>query len=232
MTVFAYLRVSLDSLTTENQRSTITDAGFAVDEWISEGGVSGSTKALERPAFQRMMRQAKAGDTCLCTMVDRLGRSASDVLHTVEEFKRLGIKLRIMQFDGIDVTSSMGKLVLTVMAACAELERNLLIERTQRAMKRIKDEGVIKLGPPLKITPEKLTEVFEDKAKGMTLDEMSHKHSFHRNTLQKAIVRWYGKLGEYTSEYKAREVQHTSEKCVVRRIARQEEDKRKMLKAA
>lgn len=220
MTVFAYLRVSLDSLTTENQRSAITDAGFAVDEWVSEDGVSGATKALERPAFAAMMKQAKAGDVCICTMVDRLGRSASDVLHTVEEFKRLGIKLRVMQFDGIDVTSSMGKLVLTVMAACAELERNLLIERTTRAMKRIKDEGVIKLGPPLQITPEQMEQVFADKATGMTLGQMSTKHGFHRNTLQKQITKWDGKMDAYTSEFKARELQHQGEKCVARRAAK------------
>lgn len=214
MTTFAYIRVSLDSLTTENQRITILDAGFNVDEFISEDGVSGSVKALDRPEFARMMRTAKKGDTCICTMVDRLGRNASDVLNTVEEFQRLGIKLRVMQFDGVDVTSSMGKMILTVMAACAELERNLLRERTVRGMKRVSDEGV-KLGAPLKITPEVFEEVLKDKACGMTLAELSQKYSMHRNTLQKNIAKWAGRMVEYAAEFKTMELQHINSKLAL-----------------
>lgn len=207
MTTFAYIRVSLDSLTTDNQREYILDSGFVVDEFVSEDGVSGSVKAMERPAFVRMMSKAKSGDTCICTMIDRLGRSASDILNTVEEFKRVGIKLRVLQFDGIDVTSSMGKLVLTVMAACAELERNLLIERTKIGMARTRDEGT-KLGAPLKMTPEILESVITDKLEGMTLDQLSTKYLVHRNTLQKNIAKWTGRMGEYATEFKARESQY------------------------
>lgn len=215
MAVLAYLRVSLEKLNTDNQRATIADAGFAVDEWICEEGVSGSIKALDRPAFVRMMSLAKSGDTCICTMVDRLGRSASDVLHTVEEFKRLGIKLRVMQFDGVDVTSSMGKLILTVMAACAELEKNLLSERTTRAMKRIKDEGIVKLGPPLKIAPDTLEQILVAKGQGLTLEKISNKFSIPRNTLQKNVAKWGNNLQGYRQEYDSRVAQHSTKKLAI-----------------
>src|ERR1700741_528568 len=117
MATYAYLRVSTSCFdqTTDNQRKVILDLGFSVDKFFSEDGVSGSVAALERPEFYQMMKVCVAGDTVICTMVDRLGRNASDILHTVDEFKRLGIRLRVTQFDGIDVTSSTGKMIITVM---------------------------------------------------------------------------------------------------------------------
>jgi len=54
--------------------------------------------------------------------IDRLGRSAPDVLKTVEYFKKHNLSLRILQLDSVDLTSSVGKLLLTMLAAVAEME--------------------------------------------------------------------------------------------------------------
>jgi DNA invertase Pin-like site-specific DNA recombinase len=100
-------------------------------------------------------------------MIDRLGRSASDVLNTVEEFARRGVKLRVLQFGGVDVTDSMGKMILTVMAACAELERNLLIERTIAGLARTQASGT-RLGTPLSIPPDVMKELLFARMEGIT----------------------------------------------------------------
>lgn len=209
MTIYAYLRVSLENLKTDNQRTAIIDAGFAIDEFICEEGVSGSVKAMDRPEFVRMMGKAKEGDTVVCTMIDRLGRTASDVLNTIEEFKRLGIRVVVMQFGGVDVTSSMGKMVVTVMAACAELERNLMIERTVAGMKRTKDAGT-KLGPPLKITPDTLEEIVKEKALGFSVDQISIRRKLPVATVYQNLKRWGKDLGAYRMEYQARANQYSS----------------------
>lgn len=208
MTIFAYLRVStsVHDQTTDNQKKAIKDAGFAVDEWIAEDGVSGSIRALERPEFTRLMATATKGDTVICTMVDRLGRNASDILHTVDEFKRLGIRLRIMQFDGIDVTSSTGKMIITVMAAFAELEKNILVERTVSGLQRTKAEGTV-LGPPLLIHPVTLRAMEQDKG-AMSLDKLAHKYNFPRNTIHRNLKKWGGKMEEYEQEFNLRERQY------------------------
>lgn len=209
MTTFAYLRVSLENLHSDNQKASIIEHGFAVDEWIAEEGVSGSVKALERPEFSRMVAKAKAGDRVVCTMVDRLGRSASDVLNTVEELQRRGVHVIVIQFGGVDVTSSMGKMVLTVMAACAELEKNLLIERTILGMKRTKDAGT-KLGPPLKITPDTLEDIVKERASGFSVDQISIRRKLPVATVYQNLKRWGKDLGGYRMEYQARSQQHFS----------------------
>ncbi len=207
MTIFAYIRVSTDLQTTENQKKAILDAGFAVDKWVSEDGVSGSKPAFERPAFAAMMEEAVRDDTIICTMIDRIGRSTIDVLTTVDVFQKRNIRLRVIQFGGIDITSSMGKFTLTVMAACAEMERNMLVERTKAGLARTKTEG-IHLGQPLKITPEELQGMIDDQYKGMTYKELSEKYSVHINTITRNIKKWKDNIGEYENEYYERLAQY------------------------
>jgi len=208
MAVYGYIRVSTDKgQTTDNQRKLISDNGFTVDEFFSEDGVSGSIKATERPAFSSMLAKATSGDTIIITMIDRLGRSASDILSVVEEFKLLGIKLRVLQFDGMDITSSMGKMVLTCMAAMAELERNILVERTKAGLERTKAQGT-KLGPPLTIPPHVLSEMLDRKQKGTTLDSLSEDYSVPRNTIHRNLKAWAGRMAEYSAEWEARKSQY------------------------
>lgn len=209
MATYGYIRVSTEGKgqTTENQRKMISDAGFSVDQFFSEDGVSGSTKAFNRPAFGKMLSKAKEGDTIIVTMVDRLGRSASDILNVVEELKARGIKLRVLQFDGMDITSSMGKMVLTCMAAMAELERNILIERTVAGLERTKAQGT-KLGAPLTIAPATLRSLIDEKANGSTLDQLQAKYGIPRSTIARNIARWKDDMNGYSAEWNARVQQY------------------------
>lgn len=217
MTVFAYCRVSTNLQSSENQQQAIEKLELNVSEWFHEQGVSGSIPALERPEFARMMSKAKKGDTCVVTMIDRIGRDASDVLNTIKAFMAKGVCLRVTQLDGTDVTSPTGKLVITILSGLAEMEKAILIERTLDGISTAKKAGV-KFGPPMKITPEVMKDLLDCKEAGLTLDEMSTKHSLHRNTLQKAITKWSGKLSEYTQEFIDRQLQHSGEKCMKRRL--------------
>lgn len=210
MTVFAYLRVSTDNKgqTTDNQRKLIADAGFAVNEFFSEDGVSGSKPAFMRPQFAEMTSRMKDGDTLIVTAVDRLGRSAHDILGVVEEFKARGIRLRVMQFDGIDITSPTGKMILTCMAAMAELERNMLIERTKAGMARSKEQGT-KAGRPLKIAPADLREMAALRS-SMSLSQLSEKFGYGVSTIDNSL-RKYKDLDAYEVEYAQRQAQYSKE---------------------
>lgn len=211
MTTFAYIRVSTEGKgqTTDNQRKLILDAGFQVDEFISEEGVSGSRKAFERPAFAAMLSRMNKDDTVLVTAIDRLGRSASDVLNVVEELKARGIRVKVTQFDGIDLTSATGKLMLTMLAAVAEMERNLLIERTNAGLARTKAQGT-KLGAPLTITPTILKELIDKKADGATFDELQTEYNIPRNTIARNISKWKGNFDAYALEWEARQSQYAA----------------------
>ena len=210
MAVYGYIRVSTEGKgqTTDNQRKVILDAGYAVDEFFSEDGVSGSKRALTRPAFSNLMSKCKSGDTIIITMIDRLGRSASDILNVVEELKVAGIKLKVMQFDGMDITSAMGKMILTCMSAMAELERNILIERTNAGLARTKEAGT-KLGRPMDIRPEIMRELVAKK-KDMTFDALSSLYNIPRSTIHRNLVTWGSDLDGYEAEWMARKTQYAA----------------------
>jgi putative DNA-invertase from lambdoid prophage Rac len=211
MTIFAYLRVSTadKGQTTDNQKKLLVDAGFAIDQFVSEDGVSGSKKAFERPAFSKMLAKMVAGDTMMVTAVDRLGRSASDVLNVIEELKTRGIKVRVTQFDSVDITSPMGKMIITCMAAMAEMEKNLLIERTKAGMARTKEQGT-KLGRSLTIHPTVLSGMIQKKDGGWTLDQIAELYKVPRNTIHRNLKTWTGKVAEYEVEWNAREQQYAA----------------------
>jgi len=125
----------------------------------------------------------------------------------VEELKTRGIRLRVLQFDGMDITSSMGKMVLTCMAAMAELERNILIERTVAGLERTKSQGT-RLGAPLTIEPDVLINLITEKANGSSLDKLQVKYGIPRNTIARNIARWKDNVEAYRVEWMAREQQY------------------------
>ena len=208
MKILGYCRVSTTDQTCLNQKQAILADGYAVSEWFLEEGVSGSVPAKERPEFIKMMESAEKGSTCLVTHIDRLGRDAEDILNTINTFKARGIRLRVTTLESIDVTSTTGKLVVTMLSGLAEMEKAVLVERTINGIARTRSQGV-KWGAPLKTNPDTMKDIFEDKRKGMPLQEMSGKYGIHRNTLQKNITKWYGDLEGYSVEFKAKSVQHS-----------------------
>lgn len=207
--ILAYLRVSTDKgQTTANQRKQIEDAGFKVDEFFAEDGVSGTKPAFERPAFSRMFNDMEHGDTLIVTAVDRLGRTASDVLSTIETITARGIRIRVMQFDGIDITSAMGKMIVTCMSAMAELERNLMVERTKAGLARTKEQGT-RLGAPLTIHPSILKEMVDKKAV-KSLNDLQTEYGFPRATIGRVISKWGNNLSGYAAEWEVRQAQYAA----------------------
>jgi putative DNA-invertase from lambdoid prophage Rac len=144
--VFAYCRVSTDGQTPENQIREIEAAGFKIEaKRIVTEIVSGSVPARERQQFARLLD--KLEDVLVVTKLDRLGRNAMDVRATVESLAALGVRVHCLALGGTDLTSPAGKMTMGVIAAVAEFERDLLIERTQAGLKRAQATGK-RLGRP------------------------------------------------------------------------------------
>lgn len=140
--VFAYLRVSTSDQTTENQLREIAAAGFAVElRRVVAETISGSVAACERPGFNRLLDKMETDDVLVVTKLDRLGRNAMDVRATVEGLQGLGVRVHCLALGGMDLTSPAGKMTMGVIAAVAEFERDLLIERTHAGLARAKAEG-------------------------------------------------------------------------------------------
>lgn len=208
--IYSYTRVStLKDQTTANQDLLISSAGFTIDKTFSENGVSGGKAAFERPEFKKLMDVVKEQDTVVCVSVDRLGRSASDVLKTVEYFKEKNVRLRILQLDMIDLCSSMGKLILTVLAAVGELEKAMIIERTHAGLARARSENKV-LGAKFKLPPESLQQAHKWMAENVKHQDIANRLNIGVATLYNLKRDFMGsveKMQEYKQRYEAQQLQ-------------------------
>lgn len=140
--VFAYCRVSTDEQTTDNQIAEIAAAGFAIEpKRAVVETISGSAPASERPGFAKLLDRLEPGDVLVVTKLDRLGRNAMDLRATVDKLAASGVRVHCLALGGMDLTSAAGKMTMQVIAAVAEFERDLLIERTNAGLSRAKKAG-------------------------------------------------------------------------------------------
>jgi putative DNA-invertase from lambdoid prophage Rac len=115
--------------------------GLAVDEIIVEEGVSGSIPVVERPAGGALFAKLASGDTIISPKLDRLFRSALDALTVVEDLKRRGVSLHLLDLGGDISGNGMSKLFLTIAAAFAEAERDRIRERVSQVKADQKARG-------------------------------------------------------------------------------------------
>lgn len=149
MTVWGYMRVSTTAQDVDAQRRALLAAG--VDEaHLVDDHVSG-TKA-NRPGLDRLLEDLQAGDVLTVWKLDRLGRSVSNLVDLVNNLERRSVQLRSLT-EGLDTTTSSGKLMFHVMAALAEFERDLIRERTAAGLEAARAAGKV-LGRQSQVTRE------------------------------------------------------------------------------
>jgi putative DNA-invertase from lambdoid prophage Rac len=183
--VFAYCRVSTIDQTTANQVQEIERAGFNVTKQrtITET-VSGSMPAMERKGFSKLLERLEADDVLVVTKLDRLGRNAMDVRATVERLDVAGVRVHCLALGGVDLTSPAGKMTMQVIAAVAEFERDLLIERTQAGLKRAKAEGKT-FGRPMALKPDQQAEVVKSLEAGVPVAQIARDMDTSRQTIMR-----------------------------------------------
>jgi putative DNA-invertase from lambdoid prophage Rac len=181
---FAYLRVSTEDQTTDNQLHEIVGAGFNIEPHrVTAETISGSVAAMERQGFKKLIDRMEAGDVLIVTKLDRLGRNAMDVRATVERLDRMGVKVHCLALGGVDLTSPAGRMTMAVIAAVSEMERDLLIDRTQAGLHRAKALGK-KLGRKPKLTADDRTQIMILKADGASLAVLAKQFCVSRSAIQ------------------------------------------------
>lgn len=145
--IIAYTRVSTDGQSIEAQRHAIGHRfNVSEDGWFTDEATSGTTKAMDRKGFAALFSYARKGDTVVVAAIDRLGRNTIDVLETVEALKAKGVTVVSMR-EGFDLSNPTGKLMLTLLAGVAELERENIKARQMAGINKAKADGR-KLGAP------------------------------------------------------------------------------------
>jgi len=181
MAVFGYGRVSTAEQTADNQRFEIERAGYAVEYWFADV-VSGKAHATQRKKFSEMLSKVRKKDTLVVAKLDRLGRDAPDVLATIKTLGDLGVEVVVLQLGKLDLTSPAGKLMLAMLAAVAEMERDLIVERTQAGLARAKADGKT-LGRPSKTTPEQRQAMAQGYANKQSVSALAKLYGVSRATV-------------------------------------------------
>jgi DNA invertase Pin-like site-specific DNA recombinase len=147
-------------------------AGLKVEALIREEGVSGSVSLAERPAGRRLIALVQGGKAShvVSMKLDRLFRNAEDALAQTRAWDKAGVALHVCDMGGaaVNTGSAMGRMFITVMAGFAELERNLISERTATALRHKKARldvygstplGFDRVGKRLRPNPEELATI-------------------------------------------------------------------------
>jgi putative DNA-invertase from lambdoid prophage Rac len=184
--VFAYARVSTLEQTTDNQVQEIEAAGFHIEpRRLIVESVSGSSAIEQRSGFMKLLDRMEPGDVLVVTKLDRLGRNSIDIQMTVQMLADRGIRVHCLALGGTDLTSSAGRMIMTVIAAFAQFERDLLIERTHAGLARARAAGKVSGRPPT-LTPEQRAQARELLDQGRTVSEVARLMNTTRQTILRA----------------------------------------------
>ena len=141
--IYGYIRVSSDKQTVENQRFEIEQFckvnNLIIDGWIEET-ISG-TKAYEKRRLGSLLKKARKGDTIICSELSRLGRSLFMIMEILSICMKKGCRICTIK-DGYRLGDDIQSKVLAfAFALSAEIERNLISQRTKEALARKRAEG-------------------------------------------------------------------------------------------
>jgi DNA invertase Pin-like site-specific DNA recombinase len=129
MASVGYARVSTPEQNGDLQHAALTAAGC--DRIFTDQGVSGTRAS--RPELDKLLDHLRKGDEVVVWKLDRLGRNTRNLLALIDDLERRGVHFCSVT-EGISTTGPMGKAMLTVMSAFAQLERDRLAERTRAGM--------------------------------------------------------------------------------------------------
>src|SRR5690606_38961390 len=149
MTDHGYMRISRDVETSgslSKQRSSILRAAPEA-KLYEDASISGGVPFSERPAGARVLRALRPGDRLLATKLDRISRNVADLLDLVRVIESKGATVKFTEQD-IDTSGPMGRFLLTLLGAVAELERETVGERRRESIAAAKEEGRWFLGTP------------------------------------------------------------------------------------
>jgi DNA invertase Pin-like site-specific DNA recombinase len=172
-----YARVSTVSQTTENQllelRATAQRMGYTIVAEFVDNGISGAKGRADRPALDQMLKQAaqRKFDMILCWDISRLGRSLQNLVEILTDLQSMKTDLFFQQ-QGLDTSTSSGRMIFGIFGALAEYERELIRERVIAGQQRAKSQG-IKLGRPSKMNEGLKTAIKLLREKGMGIKQIA-----------------------------------------------------------
>ncbi len=191
MKVYAYIRVSTEMQNYASQEFEIREYcrkhNLVVHKWITES-VSGTIRA-EKRMLGKLMKRLGKGDMLICTELSRLGRNMLMIMGILNVCSSKGVSIHSIK-DHFDLTDNINsKIIAFAFALAAEIERNLISQRTKEALAVKKQEG-IRLGRPPGSSKQRVLfckeygNIMKMREDGIPITSIAKKYGMHRNTLK------------------------------------------------
>ena len=181
--IIFYARVSTKDQNPGLQIDAAKTLGVKSDDIYVEKA-SGSRH--DRPVLAEALAACQKGDTLACWKLDRVGRSVAHLSKLLADLEARGVHFRTIE-DGLDTRGSTGKLVLHMLGAVAQFERDLIIERTKAGLAMARKNGR-RLGPPIKWQPDMVKQARKlMKAGELTSQEVANVLKVSRRTLFRGL---------------------------------------------
>ena len=158
MRLFGYARVSTSQQSLDLQIKSLLEAGVEKHRIITDKATG---KDTDREGLQSLKFRVERGDMVLVKKLDRLGRDTADMVQLIKEFDEMDVAIKFLD-DGISTEGAMGKMVVTILGAVAQAERQRILERTNEGRLEAKLNGV-KFGRKRSIDRQKFKELCSQK---------------------------------------------------------------------
>ncbi|WP_340123930.1 recombinase family protein [Methylobacter svalbardensis] len=179
MRLFGYARVSTSQQSLDGQVKTLKEAGVKTSRIFTDK-VSGSH--INRDGLHMLRVKVEEGDVILVKKLDRLGRDTADMITLIKEFDNIGVAIRFLD-DGISTEGTMGKMVVTILSAVAQAERQRILERTNEGRIEAKAKGV-KFGRKRSVDTERLRALHKN---GLGATDIAKQMGIGRSTVYKLL---------------------------------------------
>ena len=177
-----YARVSTADQSLDSQLDALRDAGCSVV--FTDHGVSGTTTT--RPGLDAALAHLRPGDVFTVVRLDRLGRTTKHLIATVEQFDTDGVQFASLT-EGIDTTTPAGRMMFTVLCAVAQMERDLIAERTLAGLDAARARGR-KGGRKPSLTPAQVEQVHRMRHdQDATLEAIADTFDVSRSTIIRVL---------------------------------------------
>ena len=185
--IYGYTRVSTQGQKTDSQRAEILKRYPSIPV-LEDIGVSGMTAPLERPMFSALIKTLQKGDQVVVYGIDRLGRSAREVLETVELMAGMGVSIISIR-EGFDAATPAGKMMLTMLSAVAEMERSLFLERSRAGIEEARKNGKV-FGRPAALDEQKLAVLLKRYQEGVKTSRIAADLGVSQSTVNRAVKKY------------------------------------------
>ncbi len=180
MATIGYARISTRHQTLDQQRDALVAAGA---QKIFTDVMSGTRD--DRPGLAALLDYAREGDAVVVVALDRLGRSLTGIIQTVQTLTERGVLLRSLR-EGIDYSTPVGRMLAGIFGALAEYERSLIAERAEAAREAARVRGQ-RVGRPRAISTDQLRGAQAMRAAGESIPSICRTLGVKRATLYKAL---------------------------------------------